>query len=294
MTLRFDDAARARARTFYETTEPLHVLAYFNSGLDAAMADTGLDGYAWYVGARGAPLGDCTGPVVSSTFFNFNPDVVHPAWDRAKAVGLHKVSDRRFQMLDEMLRVALGERIESPQLPELVQTVYAIAADLPMPGRPLAAAWAHSPRPDGLHLQLWHALAIVREWRGDGHVAALTAAGLGRVEALVFHEATHPNPDLRKRGLGRRISQFSRGWSDSDWETAQSALVQRGLLVVTEDTDQLTAAGGLLYDELEMITDDAAAAPWATFDGFDHLIATVRPFVKGVIDSGMLPGTRKK
>ena len=71
-----DDTAAARARLAYETLEPFHVLAYFNPRLAEAQSDLSLDPHAFYVGARGAPLGDCAAPVVVSSFYNFAPELI--------------------------------------------------------------------------------------------------------------------------------------------------------------------------------------------------------------------------
>ena len=131
---------------------------------------------------------------------------------------------------------------------------------------------------------------------GDGHVAALTAAAFDRLEAVVFHEAAHPDPSVRKSGLGKRISQLTRAWSDEEWDAATSALLARGLLRETgpDEPDAMSDAGGRLYDELEVITDDAAAAAWVGVDDFDDLIARIRPYIKAILDAGVLPGTKKK
>ncbi|WP_045824454.1 SCO6745 family protein [Williamsia herbipolensis] len=299
MAHRFDATARARARTAYETLEPMHVLCYFNPGLGAAQADTGLDAYAFYVGARGAPLGECVPSVVSAAFYNFSEGIVHPGWEAAKAVGLDHVARRRDAMLAESLAHVYGDAADPATLTALADRFYAIAARAPMAGRTLASAWAHVSRPDDPAVALWHAVAILREWRGDGHIAALVGATLDRLEAVVFHEARHPDPAIRKRGLGRRMSQLTRGWSDEQWDTAADGLVDRGLLSRSTDdagkvTDTLTDAGAALYADIEEITDDSAAAAWADVDDFDDLMASTRPFVKAVIDAGVLPGTKKK
>ncbi|GAA2062781.1 SCO6745 family protein [Williamsia deligens] len=293
---RYDDAQRGRARTAYETLEPLNVLAYFHPGIGKAQSDTGLDPYAWYVGARGAPLGDCVGSVVSAAFFNFNPAIVEPGWAAARKVGLDIVHARREQMLTEALDEIWGDRASSEETARLADRLLAIGAAAPMAGRTLASAWAECPAPEHPGLRLWHAVSVLREWRGDGHVAALTAAGFDRVEAVVFHEASHPDPAVRKRGLGKKISQLTRGWSDDDWSQARAALIARGLVADTDpaERDALSDEGGRVYDELELVTDDAAAAAWVGVDDFDDLMGRVRPYIKSIIDAGVLPGTKKK
>ncbi|MBM7280757.1 hypothetical protein JTZ10_23795, partial [Gordonia rubripertincta] len=98
----------ALARAAYTTLEPFHVTAYFNPELGSAYEDTGLDGHAWYVGARAAPMGPCAPSVVAAAFYNFNPVLIEQAWPAAVAVGLDAVSDRRWALLDSVLGAALG------------------------------------------------------------------------------------------------------------------------------------------------------------------------------------------
>jgi len=294
MTLRYSESDRAIARAAYETLEPFHVLAYFSPEIKNACADTGLDFHGWYVGARGAPLGPCDASVVAAAFFNFSPTVVTPGWDAAKAVGLDVVNARRYQMLDETLRPILGDRIGDPVIDELADRYAEKAAALPMGGRPLAAAWAGATPPTEPHVRLWHSIAIFREWRGDAHIAALVVAGLDRLEALVLHEAPHPDPTLRRRALGKKLVMITRGWSEDDWSAAVDSLTARGLLERTEGGEAMTAAGAELYDHLEDLTDDAATIAWSGDPKADELLSATKPYVKAVIDSGVLPGTTKK
>jgi hypothetical protein len=294
MTFKYSASDRAIARSAYETLEPFHVLAYFSPDLKSAAADTGLDFHGWYMGARAAPMGPCDATVVAAAFFNFSPAVVTPGWDAAKAVGLDVVNARRYQMLDETLGRILGDRIGDPVIGELADRYAEKATDLPMGGRPLAGAWARSTPPTQPHVRLWHSIAIIREWRGDAHIAALVVAGLDRLEALVLHEAPHPNPNLRRRALGKKLVMITRGWSEDDWSAAVDRLATRGLLERTETGEAMTAAGAELYDHIEELTDDAAAIAWQGDPQAEELLSATKPYVKAVIDSGVLPGTNKK
>jgi len=296
----------AIARQAYETLEPYHVLAYFNPGLHDAQADLELDAQAFYVGARAAPMGETVAAVVAATFFNFAPATIERAWQAALAAGLAEIDDRRYAMLDEQYRAILGDTVAeiAPLLPEY----RAMLADLPLAGRPVGAAWSTSDLPDAPHLELWRHLSVLREWRGDNHIAELVRHGFTGLEAGVFHEAQLPDPTVKRRVLGRRFFQISRGWTDIDWETAILALADRGLLELQGDpsadpdsaispipggaTHRLTTAGFELYREIETGTDEITGAALAT--GFADLIDRTRPFVKAVIDAGVLPGTRKR
>lgn len=139
---------------------------------------------------------------------------------------------------------------------------------------------------------LWHATAVLREWRGDGHITALVQSGFDPVETCVFHEATHPDPSVRKRGMGRAGSLRSRGWTEDAWLAAAERLASRGLLTVGDGEESLTEAGGALYDTLETVTDDAAV--WRDAEDAESLLRDARPYVKAVIDAGVLPGTRPR
>ncbi|BDZ57950.1 helix-turn-helix domain-containing protein [Barrientosiimonas endolithica] len=53
----------------------------------------------------------------------------------------------------------------------------------------------------------------------------------------------------------------------------------------------MTDEGAALYDAMEAATDDAAV--WAGDEDAAQLLGEVRPFVKAVIDAGILPGTKR-
>ncbi|MFT4393374.1 SCO6745 family protein [Gordonia lacunae] len=277
------------ARLAYETLEPFHILAYFNPGLKGAQEDTGLDPYAFYVGARGAPFGPCAASVIASAFYNFNPELIAKSWAAAVDAGLERVHERRNQMLDDSLRDILGSSIADPELDELASAYYDLAAGLPLGGRPLAAAWSTAPRPDTARLRLWHAIAVLREWRGDNHIAALALHGLNGFDAAVFHEAQLPDPTVRRRTLGKRIVLLTRGWSEQDWQDSVDRLADAGLAERVDDGHRLTASGAATYDDIEATTDAVGESIWS---GTDDLLTRTRPIVKAVIDAGILPGTR--
>lgn len=54
-------------------------------------------------------------------------------------------------------------------------------------GRALYAAVRALPIPTEPVARLWHGANLLREHRGDGHVAALLTAGIGRTESHVLH-----------------------------------------------------------------------------------------------------------
>ncbi|MDF0532522.1 hypothetical protein P0W64_21735 [Tsukamurella sp. 8F] len=277
------------ARHAYQSLEPYHVVAYFNPGLRAAQEDLGLDAHAFYVGARAAPMGEVVAPVVAAAFYNFSPALIETAWPAALDAGLAEIDDRRYAMLDAQYRGILGD---AAGLADLVPEYAALIADLPMSGRALAAAWAASDVPDAPALALWRHLSVLREWRGDNHIAELVRHGLDGVDAGVFHEAELPDPSISRRVIGRRFFQVSRGLSDADWDAAIDRLVARGLVERDGDKHRLTADGFALYQDIEAGTDAISGAAFGPAAA--NLIDRTRPYVKKVIDAGILPGTRAK
>ena len=138
-------------------------------------------------------------------------------------------------------------------------------------GRPLAAAHADVAWPAEPHLVLWHAQSILREYRGDGHIALLVVHGLSGIEALVTHAAAGDVP--------AQVLRSTRGWPEDAWDAAVEALRRRGWL---EQGDPLrfTEWGAAQRRAIEDGTDALAAAPYDVLgeEGCAELRALVRPW----------------
>lgn len=155
--------------------------------------------------------------------------------------------------MDRTLRRLWGdESIASDAVREAADLLWAAAQAAEPAGRVLGAANQALPRPEPSHLALWQATATLREHRGDGHVAALIAAGIGPLEAALIKIAAG---EADGAGLRR-----GRGWPDEDWAAAEASLIDSGRL---DETGALTAAGHHIHDDIERRTDDAAASPWS-------------------------------
>lgn len=294
MTFRHDERARGYARQAYQAFEPLHLVAYFGPQVGEVAKAEGLGFYPSYAGFRGAPLGNAAPSVVASAFYNWNPEKIEPGW--TEALSTHttdQLLDARERIADKALTGALGDLRGTDALPRLADRVNGLLSKGDRVGRPMGAAnLALTSRESEPHVELWQAFTTWREWRGDGHVAALVTNGIGPIEALVFHESEHPDPSVKASRMGRAQTQKSRGWSDEEWNDAAESLRSRGLLEA--DAERLTSAGAELYQKIEDETDDAAAGVWAGVDDADEIFAAARPYVKAVIDSGLLPGAPKK
>jgi hypothetical protein len=246
-----DDAARA-ARRMWTLFEPVHVVSYFSPEARAAFVDAGLRGF-WrgYFAGRAAPLGRAGAAPVTASFFTFAPPMVARAlpgvWDLITPEDALAV---RSAGAVAALRRLLGELAGIGAAADLLVR----AADgLDCSGRVLAAANAALPVTGGGEplARLWQAATLLREHRGDGHFAALVAAGIDGCEALVLRSG---------QDLSREQLQPLRGWTDGDWDEAAGRLAARGWL----DADgRITPAGAAARQAVEDATDLAAARPWA-------------------------------
>jgi hypothetical protein len=192
--------------------------------------------------------------VVTATFYNFSPSLVAHciprAWELARP---DAVIGARFAAADAALTRLLGpDVIASPDMITMAELTREAAAACRPEGLPLYAGHADLAWPDPPHLVMWHALSLLREHRGDGHIGALVAAELSGLEALVSHTATG-------QGFLTEFAQASRGWSQEEWKGATEALTSRGLLGAD---GALTPAGEALRARVEEETDRLAAAPW--------------------------------
>jgi hypothetical protein len=199
-------------------------------------------------------MGPVPAGVTTATFYNFNPELV--ARHIPRAWGLASIEDilaARLRVADRALHRMLGDdAVRIPAVVEAAELARAATVGLPEQGRPLYAGHAALSWPDEPHLVLWHAVTLLREYRGDGHTAVLLAAGVSGLDALVTHTATG-------RGFTEPAAKATRGWSDEQWAAARARLRQRGLL---DAEGGLTEAGVAHRQTIEEATDDLAAAPW--------------------------------
>ncbi len=173
--------------------EPLHAVVYFAPEIPEADTALGLRGF-WmsYFAGRAAPMGPVGPEPVIASFFNFAPTMVRRALPDAWGfAGSDDVLATRLETVDTVLRRLLGDAVDGPGVAEAAELGTKAAALCPIEGRPLAAAWS-AVAPSGslpTHVRLWLACTVVREHRGDGHVAALVEAGLDGCEVHVMAAA---------------------------------------------------------------------------------------------------------
>jgi hypothetical protein len=265
--------------------DALHAVSYYAPETEEKLTEAGLrPGRMCYFAGRSAAMGAVGPGVVAATFYNFSPSLVHRhiprAWTLASPVD---VLAARLAGIDLALRRLLGaEVIGSADLAEAAALAREASQACTAEGRPLFAAHAELDWPAEPHLQLWHAVTLLREHRGDGHLAALVRQDLRGIDAIVSHTATG-------RGFLEPAAKMLRGWSDEEWAASVRSLQERELL--DEAGTGLTEQGQALRGRLEAETDEMAAAPWrrlGTTKAY-RLIGLTKSLSRLVIAAGAFP-----
>jgi hypothetical protein len=267
-------------------------MIYFTPHGPAAYAEVGITHQRMaYFASRSAAAGRAPAETVIATFFNFNPAIVRKvipaAWDIASPA---QVLAARLDAVDRSLRQAWPDEIESPQVREAAELARRAAerAACRLEGRPLFAAHAALPWPDAPHLVLWHAQTLLREYRGDGHIALLLTEGLDGLGALITHAATGAIPAEALR--------TSRAWTEQEWAAGVDRVREQGWLAdgpelalsesgqarrrsIEDHTDQLAvyayeAIGQDGCARLRELTAPLSAAVAAADLGFPAVLAT--------------------
>ena len=245
------------ARRLWSRLEPIHAVTYFSPEALAALAKAGYKGF-WmgYFAGRAAPMGRVGPEIVFATFYNFSMAHVRraipDAWTFAPPSAALKA---RQEGSVAALKRAFADREHADTVETAAMLARAAAESAPMEGCTLFAANRSSPWPDDPTAVLWHASTLLREHRGDGHVAALTAAGIHGREANILHSAAGVVP--------REVFEVSRHYDNAEWDSVSAPLASRGLL----DRDgKITDQGKAMRADVEHRTDAHALSAYDTLD----------------------------
>ncbi|HEV3294230.1 MAG TPA: hypothetical protein VG123_35045 [Streptosporangiaceae bacterium] len=271
------------ARRMWHQLEPVHAVFWYAPQVFAEAASLGYEVQTrWpsYFAWRLAPLGAVGPRLAASACYSFSPGMVAAHVPAAWAVAAPpQILAARERAVDRMYRALPGDLIDSPGLAEAAELAREAALAAGTAGRPLAAANADLPWPGEPHLVLWHAINILREQRGDGHIAALQVAGLDPCEALVSFAAIGAAPE----------EVFaSRGWTAAEWTAACDRLASRGWI---DAAGQATERGRDGRDEIEWRTDRLADTPWRALGPrrAQRLAELTAPLLGTAFESGLLP-----
>jgi hypothetical protein len=268
------------ARRLFQLVEPVALVTYMAAEPTEAVMALGLSN-VWdaYFAGRAAPLGrDVPPAVVHAMFYNFADGEVARhiphVWDK---VSPEAATAAREQGSVAALRRILGDLADHPGVARAADLVIEAGTSARTEGRPLYAAVRTLPLPTEPLARLWHGANLLREHRGDGHVAALLTVGIGGTEAHVLHALFEGMPAER---FGR-VSHLP---------PAQLAAVVEGMrardLIGTDGW--LTPTGRHTKARLEALTDELAAPAYDRLQRseLDQLVADLEPLADVLVAAG--------
>ncbi len=255
-------------------------MTYFAPEARAALDGLGYRGF-WmgYFAARSAPLGMVSPDVVTAIFYNFAPERVAKALPAAWQIAGPEAALRARQesAVAALRRYGITADENVAVAAELARKA---ARHAPLDGRPLFAANRALPWPDDPLAALWHAATLLREQRGDTHIAVLAAAGVSGRECNVLHTASGAVP--------RDYIARARDYDEAAWRHHEQQLAGRGLL---DDDGSITAAGQELKDDIESTTDalSLSALDALSDDEVEALFQALTPITRAVVAAGDVP-----
>jgi hypothetical protein len=269
------------ARRLRDAIEPIATQGIWAREVNELCAGLGLDFLGTYVWGRAASLGTPPPALVTATFGVFAPALVESVY-----VGAAATADRDAVLAAReagavaSLRRVLGE---PDGVAELTTVLRRGLAGAHLVARPLYAALAALPVPADPWGSLWRTCELLREHRGDAHLAVCLSAGLDPVRMNVLTELT----------CGMTLGSYtaSRGWSPEEVGAAVATLTDDGLLA----DGALTEAGEELRAVLEDMTDDAEDAVVAGIgENLEDVLARLADLSGDLIEAGAFPADPAK
>jgi hypothetical protein len=264
------------ARRMFELVEPIGAIPYSADEPNEAMFALGFTNF-WdtYFAGRAAPLGLAPAEVVDALFYNFAPGEVARHIPKVWRITTPEaaIAARRTGCVKALRRI-LGDHVDTPGFAHVADLLLKAATSAPYQGRPMYAALRTIPSPDDVVARLFHAASLLREHRGDGHIAALMVEGVGGLEAHV----------LLALDMGMRAENFGRIHHLPGAQLAGviAGMRARGLI---GDDGWLSEQGHAVKHRVEALTDDLAAKPYEGLapGELDELAATLEPLAERIL-----------
>src|SRR5438034_9415088 len=265
-----EQAMNSMARRMFELVEPIGVIPYSTDEPNEAMFALGFTNY-WdtYFAGRAAPLGLVPPEVVDALFYNFAPGEVArhipKVWNTTTPGAA--IAARQMGCVKALRRI-LGDRVDTPAFARAAELLIKAATSAPFEGRPMYAALRAIPIPDDVVARFFHAASLLREHRGDGHIAALMIEGVGGLEAHV----------LFALDTGMPAEKFGRIHHLPPAQLPAVIEAMRDRNLIGHD-GALSESGRAVKQRVEALTDDLAAKPYETLapDELDELMTALEP-----------------
>ncbi|WP_086667868.1 SCO6745 family protein [Lentzea kentuckyensis] len=268
------------ARRMFELLEPICLVTFFADECNDELAALGHPNY-WdgYFASRAASLGRVPAEVVHAAFYNFADGEaarhIPSAWEKITPEA--SLAARERGSAASVRRIVGEEVADSPGLVRAADLTAKAATSAPTAGRIMYSGLRSLPVPGDPVARLWHSANMLREHRGDGHIAALVSAGIGGTEAHVFSAIAmgiHPPESFgRIHHLPKkRLAEVMDGLRES------------GLVI----DGRFTEAGRELQQRIEALTDELAAPPYETLSPaeLDELVTVLEPISAKLVAAG--------
>jgi hypothetical protein len=233
------------ARRLRDSMEPIATIAWWSRSASELATEEGLDFFSAYVWGRAASLGADVAPsVVASCFGVFESGTIEGVLAGARSkVSQEAILATRQTGAAAGLAASIGS-VDLPAIEALGSRLLTALSGIDESARPLFSGLRGLPVPTDPHGAMWRAAELVREHRGDGHLAACVAAGLSPIEMNVLTELW----------LGYQLGEYSstRGFTKDRLAEAARGLHDRGWLTVARS---LSAEGRRVREAIELATD---------------------------------------
>jgi len=238
------EVAPTPARRLRDALEPIATQGWWSRAAGERLMALGVDFFPGYVWGRAAALGEPTAAVVAATFGVFEPTMIGAAYDAGSAA---VPRDDILAARADGGSASVAAVAADDECAAIADPLLAALEGLDGLGRPLFSGLRALAIPSSPAGRLWRAAELVREHRGDGHLAVVVGAGLDAVEANV----------LTERWLGFGLGEYSgtRGFGPEALDAAVTRLTERGWM----SGDELTAEGRDARATIEAATDTSQA-----------------------------------
>jgi hypothetical protein len=272
---------QALARRMFDLLEPICLVTFFAEECNDELAALGHPTY-WdgYFASRAAPLGRVPAQVVHAAFYNFAEGEaarhIPSAWQKIPPED--SVAARLRGSAASVRRILGDELAGSPGLERAADLTTKAATSAPTAGRMMYAGMRTLDVPSDPVARLWHSATMLREHRGDGHIAALVGAGIGGTEAHIISALAAGIYPAESFGRVHHLPK------------RQLAVVMNGLRErrLIDADGRFTDAGRETQQRIEALTDELAAPPYdaLTPAELDELIAELEPITAALVAAG--------
>lgn len=268
--------AATPARRLRDVLAPIAEHAIWSAQTSEVLAKLGLGFVPGYLWGRVVGLGEPPAEVVAAALGVYEPRLVRALYEDAR----RQCGRAGFQAAREEATIAsLAECVGDAEVTGAVAVLRRGVEAADGTGRALFTGVRSRGWPEDPVGQLWRAADLLREHRGDSHMAVWLAAGLGPVSVNVLTELW----------LGMPLGVYTalrRGWSEADIASAVAELEARGLV----EDGAITPAGREFRDGIEEQT-DALEQPVldAIDDDFEAVVRSLDTWSAAIAGSGAFP-----